>query len=131
MSTSFAEYAWLVPVFPLAAFAILTAMGKGAKQTGAWIGTIATFASFVLSLCIAIERIIDNAPDYSRQFEWLQVGTLKLNAGFEVTNLTSLMLVVVTLVSFLVNLYSQGYMKEDERISTFFAYVALFTSSML
>jgi NADH-quinone oxidoreductase subunit L len=38
---------------------------------------------------------------------------------------------VVTLVGFLVNLYSQGYMKDDERISTFFAYVALFTSSML
>ncbi|MFC5531063.1 NADH-quinone oxidoreductase subunit L [Cohnella yongneupensis] len=131
MSTSFAEYAWLVPVFPLAAFAILTAMGKGARQTGAWIGTVATFASLVLSLCIAIERLADNTPEYSRQFEWLQIGTLKLSAGFEVTNLTSLMLVVVTLVSFLVNLYSQGYMKDDERISTFFAYVALFTSSML
>ncbi|MBO9598052.1 MAG: NADH-quinone oxidoreductase subunit L [Cohnella sp.] len=131
MSTSFAEYAWLVPVFPLAAFAILTAMGKGAGRTGPWIGIIGTLASLALSLCIAFERMTDNADDYSKSIEWLQIGSLKLSAGFEVTNLTSLMLVVVTLVSFLVNVYSQGYMKDDERISTFYAYVALFTSSML
>lgn len=131
MSTFFAEYAWLVPVFPLAAFAILTAMGRGLKKTGAWIGTTATFVSFILSVCIAIERLSGNAPDYSRKMDWIQIGSLKLGAGFEVTNLTSLMLVVVTLVGFLVNLYSQGYMKNDERISTFYAYVALFTSSML
>jgi NADH-quinone oxidoreductase subunit L len=131
MSTFFAEYAWLVPVFPFAAFAVLTAMGRGLKKTGAWIGTVATFASLVLSLCIATERIFKSAPDYSRQIDWLQIGNLKLGAGFEVTNLTSLMLVIVTLVGFLVNLYSQGYMKDDERISTFFGYVALFTSSML
>jgi len=131
MSTSFAEYAWLVPVFPLAAFAILTAMGKGARNIGPWIGMIGTLASLVLSLCIAFERMTDNADDYSKSIDWLQVGSLKLSAGFEVTNLTSLMLVIVTLVSFLVNVYSQGYMKDDERISTFYAYVALFTSSML
>jgi NADH-quinone oxidoreductase subunit L len=131
MSTFFTEQAWLIPVFPFVAFAILTAMGRGLKNTGAWIGTIGTFVSFALSLCIAIERLSGNSPDYSRQMDWLQIGNLKLGAGFEVTNLTALMLVVVTLVGFLVNLYSQGYMKNDERISTFFAYVALFTSSML
>lgn len=131
MSTFYAEYAWLVPVFPLAAFAILTAMGKGWKKTGVWIGTIATFASLVLSVCIAIERMSSNAPDYNRQVDWLVVGDLRLSAGFEVTNLSALMLVIVTLVGFLVNVYSQGYMAKDERISTFYAYVALFTSSML
>jgi NADH-quinone oxidoreductase subunit L len=131
MSTFFTEQAWLVPVVPFIAFAILTAMGRGLKKTGAWIGTIGTFVSLVLSLCIAIERLSVDAPDYSRQMDWLQIGNIKLGAGFEVTNLTALMLVVVTLVGFLVNLYSQGYMKDDERISTFFAYIALFTSSML
>jgi NADH-quinone oxidoreductase subunit L len=131
MSTFFTEHAWLVPVFPFVAFAILTAMGRGLKKTGAWIGTIATFVSFALSVCIAMERLSTNAPDYSNQMDWLLIGNLKLGAGFEVTNLTALMLIVVTLVGFLVNLYSQGYMKDDERISTFFAYVALFTSSML
>jgi len=131
MSTFFTEYAWLIPLFPFAAFLVLTAMGKGLKRTGAWIATLASFVSLVLALCLATERMSGNAPEYSKQFDWIAIGKLKLTAGFEVTNLSTLMLVVVTLVAFLVNLYSQGYMKKDERISTFFAYVALFTSSML
>jgi NADH-quinone oxidoreductase subunit L len=106
-------------------------MGKGWGKSGAWLGTAASFASFVFSLCLAFERLSGNAPDFSKQIDWIQIGQLKLTAGFEVTNLSTMMLVVVTLVGFLVNLYSQGYMAKDERISTFFAYVALFTSSML
>ncbi|MDB4866878.1 MAG: NADH-quinone oxidoreductase subunit [Cohnella sp.] len=129
--TVFAEYAWLVPVFPVAAFAVLIAMGRGAGRPGAWIGTLATLLSLILSLCIAGERISGKAEDYSAHYHWLQVGNISLSAGYEVTNLTSLMLVIVTLVSFLVNLYSQGYMRDDDRMPTFFAYMGLFTGSML
>lgn len=129
--SSLAEYAWLVPVLPAAAFAILTAMGRGSGRTGAWIGTLFTLASLVLSLMIAGQRLSGTAEEYSNYYDWIQAGNLSLSIGYEVTNLTSMMLVVVTLVSFLVNLYSLGYMKDDERISTFFAYVALFTASML
>lgn len=129
--SSIAEYAWLVPLLPAAAFAVLTAMGRGAGKTGAWIATLATLASLVLALLITGQRLSGTAVEYSNSFDWIQVGNTTLTVGFEVTNLTSLMLVVVTLVSFLVNLYSLGYMKDDERMSTFFAYVALFTSSML
>ncbi|TVX97104.1 NADH-quinone oxidoreductase subunit L [Cohnella terricola] len=131
MSTFFTENAWLVPVLPFAAFVVLTAMGKGLKQSGAWVATIASFVSLVLSLCLASERLSGNAADYSRQYDWIHIGNMKLSAGYEVTNLSTLMLVVVTLVAFLVNLYSLGYMKKDERITTFFSYVALFTGSML
>ncbi len=131
MSTFFTEYAWLIPLLPFVAFILLTGAGKSLGKTGAWIGTVASFASLVLALCLATERMASDAPEYSKQFEWITIGKLKLMAGFEVTNLSTLMLVVVTLVAFLVNLYSQGYMKKDERISTFYAYVALFTSSML
>lgn len=129
--SSLAEYAWLVPVLPAAAFVILTAMGRSAGRTGAWIGTLLTLASLVLSLLIAGQRLSGTAEEYSNYYNWIQAGNLSLSIGYEVTNLTSMMLVVVTLVSFLVNLYSLGYMKDDERISTFFAYVALFTASML
>lgn len=70
--------------------------------------------------------------DYTwNDLQWIKVGDFTLNMGFEVTNLNALMLVIVTLVSLLVNIYSKGYMHGDERISTFFAYVSLFTFSML
>lgn len=129
--SSLAEYAWLVPAIPAAAFAALTAMGRGAGRAGAWIGTLASLVSLVLALMLAGQRLSGTAEEYSSHCDWIRTGGITLTLGFEVTNLTAMMLVVVTLVSFLVNLYSMGYMKGDERISTFYAYVALFTSSML
>lgn len=131
MATVFSQYAWLVPAFPLAAFAILTAIGRNANRAGAWIATIASLASLVLSLIVAIERMAKNAEDYVGGFDWLRSGAVNISAGFEVTNLTALMLTVVSLVAFLVNLYSFGYMAGDRRITVFYAYVALFTASML
>ncbi|CAM3696705.1 NADH-quinone oxidoreductase subunit L [Cohnella lubricantis] len=131
MSSVFSQYAWLVPAFPVAAFAILTALGRSLSRAGAVIATIASLASFILSLIIAIERIGQNAEDYVGGIDWLRTGAVNISAGYEVTNLTSLMLVVVTLVALLVNLYSFGYMAGDGRISVFYAYVALFTASML
>jgi len=131
MSAFFTEYAWLIPAFPFAAFVLLTATGKSLKRAGAWIGTAASFVSLVFALGVATERLAGDSPDYRDGFTWIEIGRIQLTAGFEVTNLSTLMLVVVTTVAFLVNLYSHGYMKKDERISTFFAYVALFSSSML
>lgn len=131
MTTVFSQYAWLVPAFPVAAFAILTAFGRSLNRAGAWIAAVASLASLVVSLMIVIERIAKNAEDYVGGVDWLHAGAVNISAGFEVTNLTSLMLAVVSLVAFLVNLYSFGYMAGDERISVFYAYVALFTASML
>ena len=129
--SSLAQYAWLIPLLPGVAFAIVTAMGRTSGRAGAWIATLLTLASLVLSLLIAGQRLGGAAEEYSNSFTWIEAGNLSLSIGYEVTNLTSMMLVVVSLVSFLVNVYSLGYMKDDERISTFYAYVALFTASML
>jgi NADH-quinone oxidoreductase subunit L len=132
MDYTFVNYAWLIPVFPLLSFLILTALGKGARRIGPVIGIVAAFVSLGLALLVFFERMDGSAAAYTwEEWRWLDIGTFSLYMGFEVTNLNALMLVVVTLVSALVNLYSLGYMAEDERISTFFAYVSLFTFSML
>lgn len=126
------QYAWLIPVFPLLSFLVLTAMGKGAKRIGPAIGTVASFVSLGLALLVFFERMDGSVAAYTwDDWRWLDIGTFSLYMGFEVTNLNALMLVIVTFVSALVNLYSLGYMAGDERISTFFAYVSLFTFSML
>jgi NADH-quinone oxidoreductase subunit L len=130
METVYSHNAWLIPVFPLAAFLILTALGRG-RTAGVIVGAAGSLAALVLSILLLLERTAGSADDYSRHQDWIQIGDIHLTMGYEVTNLTSLMLVVVTLVSFLVNLYSAGYMKGDERITVFFGYVALFTFSML
>jgi len=131
MDSTFVQYAWLIPLFPLLSFLVLTAMGKGARVVGPLIGTIGAFASLGLSLLVFFERMNGAAAYTWDDWRWIDIGSFSLYMGFEVTNLNALMLVIVTLVSALVNLYSIGYMSDDERISTFFAYVSLFTFSML
>lgn len=127
----YTQAAWLIPLFPLAAFLVLTALGRSYRRAGVIIGSIGSLAAFIQSLLIVIARLGANEVDYNYSFEWIVIGEYTLRIGFEVTNLTALMLAVVTLVSFLINVYSAGYMKNDERITVFYGYVALFTFSML
>lgn len=127
----YSQAAWLIPLFPLAAFLVLTALGRSYRRACVFIGSISSLAAFILSMLIMIDRLGANAVDYNYSFDWIAIGDYTLRIGFEVTNLTALMLAVVTLVSFLINVYSAGYMKNDERITVFYGYVALFSFSML
>jgi NADH-quinone oxidoreductase subunit L len=129
---SFSQMAWLVPLFPLLAFLLLVAVGRQWKESSAYVGIVATLASFILSVLVFAERIGGQADNYTwNRLEWLKIGDVLFGMGFEINNLNALMLVVVSLVSLLVNVYSKGYMHGDERISVFFSYVALFTFAML
>ncbi|WP_274362469.1 NADH-quinone oxidoreductase subunit L [Paenibacillus thermotolerans] len=132
MDYTYSQYAWLIPLLPLLSFLILTALGRGGKAAGGVIGTSAAFLSFVLAALVFIERTGGAAADRTwDDWKWLDIAGFSLHMGYEITNLNALMLVIVTFVSFLVNLYSIGYMSHDERKTTFFAYVSLFTFSML
>jgi NADH-quinone oxidoreductase subunit L len=64
-------------------------------------------------------------------YTWLEVGKLTIGIGFLIDRLTALMLVVVTFVSLMVHIYTIGYMRDDPGFQRFFAYIALFTFSML
>ncbi|GLX70140.1 NADH-quinone oxidoreductase subunit L [Paenibacillus glycanilyticus] len=128
---SFTQTAWLIPLFPFAAFLLLTALGRGYRRAGVMIGSIGSLLALIMSLLVLFERLDPNAVDYSNSYKWIDLGDYTLKVGFEVTNLNALMLVIVTAVSFLVNVYSAGYMKKDERITVFYGYVALFTFAML
>lgn len=130
--TVYSQYAWLIPVFPLLSFLVLTAFGRGMRSAGTLVGTLGSLAALVLSVLVLFERMTaGDSAEYNYSFDWITIGSFQLNAGYDVTNLSALMLFVVSVVAFLVNLYSVGYMKEDERITVFFGYVALFTFSML
>jgi NADH-quinone oxidoreductase subunit L len=127
----FANYAWLIMLLPLVAFIVLIAFSRSFRGAAQLIGNIWSAAALILALLVLGERFGAGVVPYQSSFTWLQFGDFSLTLGFEVTNLTALMLVVVTAVSFLVNLYSSGYMKGDERITVFYAYLALFSFSML
>jgi NADH-quinone oxidoreductase subunit L len=129
---SYAQIAWLVPLFPLLAFLVLLAAGRGWKGAGAYAGILATLASFIVSVLVFVERLGKGAEDFTwNSLEWIKLGDYSLSMGYEINNLNALMLIIVSLVSLLVNLYSKGYMQGDERISVFYSYISLFTFAML
>ncbi|WP_202079592.1 NADH-quinone oxidoreductase subunit L [Caldalkalibacillus salinus] len=124
------ENAWLIPLFPLIAFILLVAFGRQLKEGSAWLGITFMVGSFLLATMTLIERLrIEENP--SVLMDWLAIGDRLVTMGFEVTPLNALMLFIVTLVSLLVHVYARGYMEGDDRISVFYAYLALFTFSML
>ncbi|CAM4277143.1 NADH-quinone oxidoreductase subunit L [Paenibacillus tarimensis] len=131
MDTVYSHYAWLIPIFPLGAFLILAAAGRGMRTAGIVTAMAASLASFLLSMLVLVERLDGRAAEYNASYDWIATRGFQLTIGFDVTNLTAVMLAMVSLISFLVCMYSAGYMKNDERITVFYAYISLFTFSML
>jgi len=127
----YTQSAWLIPLLPLVAFLVLIALGRSFRRASMLLGTLGALSAFVYSLLVLIERLVPNAIDYSNGFQWIRAGDFTLYIGFEVTNLTAIMLVIVSFVALMVNIYSAGYMKNDERLTVFYSYVSLFTFSML
>ncbi|UOY94536.1 NADH-quinone oxidoreductase subunit L [Ectobacillus sp. JY-23] len=121
------SYAWLIPVFPLVSFLILL-FGRLRERSGL-IGSLFMLASLVGAVAVLVERLTE--PTLYKEWTWLVIGERTITMGFKVTALNALMLVIVTLVSFLVHVYANGYMKGDARISVFYAYLGLFTFAML
>ncbi|MFI4921243.1 MAG: NADH-quinone oxidoreductase subunit L, partial [Gammaproteobacteria bacterium] len=130
-------YAWLLLILPLLGFALNGAVGRRLSKT--WIGLIGCGvigAAFVVAL-IAYFQVMGWSPhdqvtkgnlDY---YQWVQVGSLKIDFGMLIDPLSATMLLIVTGVGFLIHVYSVGYMHDDEDFSRFFAYMNFFIFSML
>jgi NADH-quinone oxidoreductase subunit L len=128
------RYAYIIPFLPLLSFFVNIAVGKRLPRKGDWLSLATIGAGLVMSLVIFFEvfRIYDPNFKYHVVVPWLSLnGRFVINAGILVDNLTAVMLVVVTLVSFLVHLFSVGYMHGDPKYSRFFAYLSVFSFSML
>ena len=87
--------------------------------------------SFVLSAMTLYQVVEHDARFNETLYTWMVVGGLKMEIGFLVDGLTAMMMCVVTFVSLMVHIYTIGYMEEDEGYNRFFAYISLFTFSML
>ena len=91
--------------------------------------------SLILSIYVATLVLSGTAPIFnSNLYTWATGGDLfpfAFHIGFLIDPLTVVMMVIVTFVSFLVHLYSVGYMADDEGYQRFFSYISLFTFMML
>lgn len=120
----------LIPLLPLAAFVILGLFGHLIREKAHWVAVPAVLLSFLWSV-IAFVDVARGDRIYSDLYTWIGSGLFQVSIGFQIDELTAVMLVLVTVVSGLVNIYSVGYMHGDRGYARFFAYVALFTFSML
>lgn len=128
---------WLVPLLPLLGF-IINGLGRNVMPKSV-IGVVASgtiLASFILSCLIFSEvyaaRQAGEAATFTKEiFSWFKVRDLQISLKFLVDPLSSIMLLVITGIGFLIHLYSTGYMKADPGYGKFFAYLNLFVFFML
>ena len=126
-----------VPLAPLVGSALAGILGT--KFGGNVMGRVGSHTltilgvavAFVLSVMTLLSVVNDGARFNETLYTWMSVGGLKMEVGFLVDGLTAMMMCVVTFVSLMVHLYTVGYMEEDEGYNRFFAYISLFTFSML
>ncbi len=134
--------ALLILALPLAGFVIQIFFGGRLPRHGDWVPTLAIFGSLITSCYLMLSFFgMESGIEAQRWYpelgrNWMNVGNnagggFTLHFGIQVDNLTVIMLFVVSLVAFLVHLYSWGYMHGEERYSRFFAFLGLFSFSML
>jgi NADH-quinone oxidoreductase subunit L len=128
---------WLVPLLPLIGFLVI-GLGRN-RLPNSFIGIFGSgvvILSFLLS-CILFTDVYqarqlgENASFIIPVFDWIQVGSLKIGLSFLIDPLSSIMLLIVTGIGALINIYSIGYMKKDLGFGKFFSFLNLFIFFML
>jgi NADH-quinone oxidoreductase subunit L len=126
----------LIPILPLAGFAITALIGRRLGKEAHWIPVGLVVLSWAISMVVAFAALTGSAP-FGHEgagvalYDWIPAGDFNIQAGFFVDNLTACLLIVVTTIGMLVHVYSIGYMGHDPGYWRFFAYLNLFMFSML
>jgi NADH-quinone oxidoreductase subunit L len=123
---------WLIPAFPLLAVLINGLYGHRLSERAVSVTAVGSVGlSFIVAAATLIGLIGDPAPRVSTLFTWIPGGDLVIDFNSLIDPLTGVMLMVVTGVGFLIHAYSVGYMHGDSGYARYFAYLNLFTVSML
>jgi len=136
-STLNATQLLMVPLAPLLGSALAGILGTalGGRRIGRGVSHSVTILGVFISLVISAMTLYSVAVEGARfnetLYTWMVVDGFKMEVGFLVDGLTAMMMCVVTFVSLMVHIYTIGYMHEDEGYNRFFAYISLFTFSML
>ncbi len=127
------SYYLAIVLIPLAASIVAGLAGHKIGRAGAhWVTIVGVGISFALSVVVLYTMYWGGAaPENISVYTWAVTDGLRMEVGFLVDRLTALMMVVVTFVSFMVHIYTIGYMADDPGYQRFFSYISLFTFSML
>lgn len=128
------EHAWLIPLLPAISFVIIGMVTRSYGKLSAAIAVSMSTISFLLAVGVTLAVVAGNitvdAP-FVQKLSWFHIGSVNISMGVLIDPLTAMMLMVVTTVSLLVQIYSCGYMQGDPGYGRFFAFLSLFAGSML
>lgn len=123
---------YAIVLLPLIGFVINGLFGKRfPKALVGGLATLVVFAAFLISVSIFIGFPADGTPVIVKAFEWFTIGGIQVNFGFQIDQLSLMMMMIVTGIGSLIHLYSIGYMSHDKGFYKFFTYLNLFIFSML
>ncbi len=128
------EHAWLIPLLPAVSFLIIGMVTRSYGKLSAAIAVTMSTISFLLALGVAqavVDGNISVEVPFIQQVSWFHIASVNITMGVLIDPLTAMMLMVVTTVSLLVQIYSCGYMQGDPGYGRFFAFLSLFAGSML
>jgi NADH-quinone oxidoreductase subunit L len=128
----------IILLLPLLGFVLVIFFGKRLSRQGDWLETSVITAALALSFIVLSQKLMHYPHEMlALNFTWVDfqnvpgIGPLKIVLGVGIDNLAAIMLVVVTLISTLVHFFSIGYMHGDVRYSRYFAFLGIFSFSML
>ncbi|WP_188617676.1 NADH-quinone oxidoreductase subunit L [Cloacibacterium rupense] len=123
---------YAIILLPLFGFVINGLLGKYLpKMVVGALATLVVFASFLINVKIFLGFTDHSSPIIVKAFEWFTVGGVQVNFGFQIDQLSLMMMMIITGIGSLIHLYSIGYMSHDKGFYKFFTYLNLFIFSML
>jgi len=125
------ENAYLIPIYPLLAFVVIIFFTRWNEKLSSGISIAAILIGFIHSIFVMVAVIGRHGEPFELSLPFIEHPLITLETGIWIDPLTAVMLLVVTIVSGCVQIYSLGYMHGDPRWSRYFSYLSLFTFSML
>lgn len=123
---------YAIILLPLLGFLINGLFGKNLpKIVVGSLATIAVFGSFCIAVSLFLNFDSESQPVIIKAFEWFRVNGIQINFGFQIDQLSLMMVMIITGIGSLIHLYSIGYMSHDKGFYKFFTYLNLFIFSML
>lgn len=123
---------YAIILLPVLGFLINGLFGKFLPKIAVGtLGTLVVLAAFGLSVNLFLGFTDHSAPLVVKAFEWFTVGGIQINFGFQIDQLSLMMMMIITGIGSLIHLYSIGYMSHDKGFYKFFTYLNLFIFSML
>ena len=130
------EYAWLIPIIPVACFVLIGLIGKKTPYCGGLLAILGAALSCVAAVGVSYEYLTGdlyaaNQP-YTLAMEWINISGFSINFGVYIDGLSCIMMLFASFISTMIFVYSLGYMGDQgERRKRYFAEVSLFLTGML